>query len=347
MNISIVAKMHLGNIGKLKTNMENEEVRDQLLSGVWGDERMTLLHIACKFGNVEACRILLDNGAPIDALNANKCTPMHLAAFNGYANVLRLLKERGSRAHIDGMLTVHYDSVLHYAACAKTPKCINVLAEYLAQPGMETPNENGKMPIHCAIHGNLHANVRALANINPECVNLPDRLGVYPIHYAVCSGHKRIFKAILAASTATIDATDSNGFTAMHYAAMHNNYIAMRTLLHNKSRSLGIGHHHTGDRPLHCLARCGHHKTFVSMMWHHAKHVHERNAEGKTVLHLAVEHGHEEICVYLIKILPSLMSEVDAKGLTPLQYAVFSRNPVLVGHFVLGNRELIKTITSV
>ncbi len=58
----------------------------------------TPLHLACFFGHLEAARLLLDAGAPVDAVatNGTELRPLHGAAASRRAETVALLLERGA-----------------------------------------------------------------------------------------------------------------------------------------------------------------------------------------------------------------------------------------------------------
>ena len=56
----------------------------------------TALHFAASSGRHKLCQILLENGASLDAQNAEGESPLHLAARNGHHEILRLLVEFGA-----------------------------------------------------------------------------------------------------------------------------------------------------------------------------------------------------------------------------------------------------------
>jgi len=72
------------------------------------------LHVACDCGCIEAVRVLLDNGAALDA-RSRHCLyqPLHLACLNGHEDVARLLLERGADLRASNS---HGSEPLHVAA---------------------------------------------------------------------------------------------------------------------------------------------------------------------------------------------------------------------------------------
>jgi ankyrin repeat protein len=65
---------------------------------MWG---WTPLHEACRFGNAEVSRALVDHGANVNASQRNCCqwTPTHISAANRYLEIVKLLLERGADTH--------------------------------------------------------------------------------------------------------------------------------------------------------------------------------------------------------------------------------------------------------
>ncbi len=54
---------------------------------------MTPLHAACSHGSIECARLLLIHGADILAKDETQNTPLHMAAQEGHANIMKLLIE--------------------------------------------------------------------------------------------------------------------------------------------------------------------------------------------------------------------------------------------------------------
>jgi hypothetical protein len=55
----------------------------------------TMLHLAAASGNVRNCRVLIDAGANVNAVNSSGRSPLHLATLSGDLESLRLLLDRG------------------------------------------------------------------------------------------------------------------------------------------------------------------------------------------------------------------------------------------------------------
>ena len=74
------------------------------------DSSTTPLAWTALHGHVAAAKWLLDNGAEVNALNADGSTALHSAAFMGQAEVVRLMLERGAdpnARHPNGALPIH------------------------------------------------------------------------------------------------------------------------------------------------------------------------------------------------------------------------------------------------
>ena len=71
---------------------------------------MTPLHLAAKEGHAVVVRALLDGNAKVDAKNEDDMTPLHLAAKKGHAVVARMLLEKKADVNAedeDGVTPLH------------------------------------------------------------------------------------------------------------------------------------------------------------------------------------------------------------------------------------------------
>jgi ankyrin repeat protein len=106
------------------------------------------LGFAAFFGHEECARILLDNGADIDARAKNpaRVAPLHSAIAGGHHDIIRLLIERGAQVNIRQQ---HGFTPLHGAAAAGDADTLLVLLTAGADPFLSS--DDGKTPLDVAI----------------------------------------------------------------------------------------------------------------------------------------------------------------------------------------------------
>lgn len=134
-----------------------EEVRrlvnqDTWMKSVVDKDFSLLLHLAAESGNVEIVKILIDNGADINALTNLGDTPMDRAIIFNNINVVELLLEEGFEINksINGKTT---------------PLCVAVvfnklsIVEFLLKNGADATFKNkvGETPLHFAISASTTA----------------------------------------------------------------------------------------------------------------------------------------------------------------------------------------------
>lgn len=106
---------------------ENEQSDD--------DEAKRLqLHDATANGCVEAAKKLVAEGADVNAVNQDGCTPLHLAADRGFPLLVRILVEAGAdvnRQDSEGQ------TALHYAAICEFDQVCQQLLEAGADPSLK------------------------------------------------------------------------------------------------------------------------------------------------------------------------------------------------------------------
>jgi ankyrin repeat protein len=105
--LDIFEAASLGRIDRLR-----ELIRDAALVNSYSKDGFTALHFACFFGQPEAAKLLIDKGAPVDAVatNPTKVMPLHSAASARNLEAARLLLEHGAPVNVRqqaGWLPIH------------------------------------------------------------------------------------------------------------------------------------------------------------------------------------------------------------------------------------------------
>lgn len=133
----------VGAVGRLGAWLRSDPAR---LSH-YSSDGWTALHLACFFGQEDAARELLRQGAPVDAVSRNEManTPLHAAAAGGHAQICRTLLDRGApvNATQSGGWTA-----LHSAAGRGDEGLVDLLLERGADP--RAANDEGQTPAETA-----------------------------------------------------------------------------------------------------------------------------------------------------------------------------------------------------
>jgi ankyrin repeat protein len=137
-SIDIFEAASLGRNERLKQLLsENFDINSYSIDG------FTALHFACFFGQPEAARLLVENGADVDAVAANptKVMPLHSAASSSNLEAVRLLLENG--APVNARQQAGWVPV-HAAAQNGDRPLAELLLQYGADPTLA--NDQGKTP---------------------------------------------------------------------------------------------------------------------------------------------------------------------------------------------------------
>jgi ankyrin repeat protein len=143
-------------------------------------------------GEVERVERLIAESAALDGHSADGWTPLHLAAFFGYAKIAELLLAHG------------------------------------ADVTARSRNSNGNTPLHAALAGN-HKFVAGLLIGGGADVNAADAAGWRPLHLAAANNNLDAMKALVAQG-ADVHAANAQGQTPLSLAQEKNHREAAALL---------------------------------------------------------------------------------------------------------------------
>ena len=232
---------------KLKKELVNCKFKD-----------LTPLMLATHEGHIEIMKLLLTNGADINAQSEDGTTAVLVAAagkkenlaiflINNRASVLILDKNKRSLAHhasYAGMFSllskvlqkgcdpnlqdVEGDTALHDAIVKCHDKAVDLL---LARPTINlilTNNKDFNPLIFAALKQNNYATTKLLEKC-PDLVNKTKKDGSTALHVAAINDHREVAETLIT-KDADVDQKDNNGHTPIHLAC-HEGYFEMVELL--------------------------------------------------------------------------------------------------------------------
>ena len=204
------------------------------------DIGMTPLHHAARDGHADVVRALLDAGANIEARTEYGATPLGEAGgwAKGHADVVRLLLDAGADVDTrdEGGWTPLFHAVYFGAHMDMDVDVVRVLLDGGADANAW--HKDGFTPLHHAV-GQGHADVvRALLDGGADADAWDKRLGSTSLHDAAMVGHADVVRALLDAG-ANIEARDEDGNTPLYYASGRGHADVVRLLLDAGAKDSG------------------------------------------------------------------------------------------------------------
>jgi len=340
---------------------------EQALIRIRGSDGSTVLHYVIREGFANVAIWLLDRGSDINATNDRMQTALHVAAFVGDPDMVRLLLDRG--ANVD----VYAENLnpLQYAVCSGDKASVRLLLDGGADINARSPGENaswvtalhagicafrnnllpfllkngadananeggptGMTPMHLAARmGNVIA-VQALwthgANLSPR-----DGNGDTPLHHAVKFGRERSVAILLEIGVNCLELT-REGWTPMAMAVVSGKCDILKMLLEKGADRM------TEAQKVACLAQAAGRGKLSAM---HT--LFERGlpldmpllGQRRNALHIAALNGHEEMVKFLLR-RGALTTVPDIRGATALSLALGNGKTVVADLIRRAEREM-------
>uniref|UniRef100_A0A3Q3KLI6 Ankyrin repeat domain 6b n=1 Tax=Mastacembelus armatus TaxID=205130 RepID=A0A3Q3KLI6_9TELE len=248
------------------------------------------LLIASHKGQADNVVQLINKGAKVAVTKYGR-SPMHLAAYKGHIEVVRILLKAGCNLDIqdDGEQTA-----LHRAAMVGNSDVMSALiGEGCA---LDRQDKDGNTALHeVCWHGYsqcVKLLVKAGANIHAK-----NKAGNTALHLACQNGHAQSSKVLLLGGSRP-DSKNHGGDTCLHVAARYNHVTVIRILL---GAFCSVSEKNlAGDTPLHMAAALNHKKT-VRLLLEAGADSCICNNVNETALDQAREHNNPEVVLLLTK----------------------------------------------
>ncbi|MFH1831407.1 MAG: ankyrin repeat domain-containing protein [bacterium] len=301
------------------------EEKEKILSALMKNcNDLSLLFKAVFYGELKAVKFFVnEKKMDVNEKNQGKYTPLHLAAENGYLDIVKFLIEKGASINEKDNSG---NTPLHKAVARitdtgkdKGPASLDVV-KYLVDKGADinAKDNSGDTPLHLAAkNGDLDV-VKFLIEKSAtiEAENNKKRT---PLFLAVKANKSEIVN-FLTENGANVYAPDEDGLTPFLVALNQNKLPTIKLLVNKNNINKDIK---DGYTPLHVAAFQG--IDVVKYLVGNGAGINAKDNIDRTPLHCAAGYGTLDVVKYLVE----KSADIDAKtkeDKTPLDYAKDENN---------------------
>ncbi len=279
------------------------------------------LTLACRLGNKEEVKVLLDEGVDVNGIDWAETTPLHAATENNYIDIVHLLigssgSSQNEYPPVQLNRTADLDTrIKGETALEKAYELRHAeIFAILLQNGANQKTSDGMPLIHKACEEEQEDIVRCFTAARLGTSS--QYFGLTPLHVATRSGNKTIARLLLEAG-ADVNAEDSVGRSPL-FEACEQGEEELITLLLTFKASINQGDYF-GTTPLQIACKKGQLKAAILLLENGAD-PHKKNSNGRTALIEACSSQNRGVIDLLLG--RCIGSEATGNGLwTPLHEA--------------------------
>ncbi|KAI3468082.1 hypothetical protein Pfo_024745 [Paulownia fortunei] len=184
-------------------------------------------------------------------------------------------------------------------------------------------------PLHVAAMLGHIGFVKEIIRIKPQLTSEFNSLQSSPLHLASAKGHVDVVRALLSVDPRTCLVRDRNGLTPLHLAAIKGRVEVMKMMLQAKPDAAQLTVYR-GENILHLCVK--HYqlealKLLVKTIGD-PEFINSKDADGNTVLHLAVADKQVETISFLLTVAALEVNALNLNGMTAVDVLIQSRRDV-------------------
>ncbi len=282
-------------------------------------EKNSLLILAAKGGHYNIVEWLLKQNADVNDLNKDGCTALIEASRRGHLEIVELLVANENTSNED------INKALFVAAGSNQVRVV----EYLLSTGVniESRNQKGDTPLILAAKGGRLYMVNWLVNHGADVQAFNNDL-VSPFMAATISNHLEVVQ-FLAEKNADIDSFDIYGLTPLMLAVNLGHHEIVKWLvpeLRSRGQEVSLEYVNKDDATsLQIAVNNGRLEIAQVLVENHAK-LDVIDKYDNTLLHLAADNNHLDMVKWLIEKHNANIHAINSDGLTPFLIAVEEEN---------------------
>ena len=283
----------------------------------------TLLHWACKRGNVSLVRTLIqDHKADINAGDDENNTSLHVAALCGKKKVaLFLINEVGCDINIKGYLG---RSLLHSACIGGDVSLVQTLIRD-HKADINARDDENNTPLHvAALCGKKEVALFLINDVGSD-INIKGYLGWSLLHSACIGGNVSLVQTLIRDHKANINARDDENDTPLSVAALGGKKEVALFLINEVGCDINIKGY-LGRSLLHSACIGGDVSLVQTLIRDHKADINAKDDQNNTPLHMAAL----DVALFLINEVGCDINVKGYLGRSLLHYACYGGDVSLV-----------------
>lgn len=347
---------------------------------------MTILHIACKTGNLKICEFFIQMSEDPEILNqedTNGWNGLLYAACFGHTDIVKFLASQYRKVNLKSSQTnvnilhlaclgCHIETckyimrtfpeivhevdhegrtVAHYTARGGETKIMNeVLKRFRkTRKQFQRPSKGNRNPLHIAcLYGNVEM-CRKIISKFPFMLHETDDEGLHAVHYAAVGGHVKVMELLMEFLRDKIQdfcISATRDINILQMACVYGK-IKMWCFITEKFPKLISAQNTDGWTIIHDAARSGN-VAVLKILADDKKLDLDSITDSleRTALHIGCLYGKYEVCEFLVSKYPSMMNMKDVDGCRPVVLAAAGGNLDILKLLLENDSETPVTNTS-
>ena len=276
-------------------------------------------------------RLLLDNGAPVNAMTHSGYTPLHRAAEACFAEGVKMLLAHNADITVTDIFGLTPLRVLF----VETPYPEFYVIERSRQEGVACVllllnagadwrflDSRGNTLLHIAIMQGYEDVVAFLLSQGAPVLALNDK-GCIPLHMTY--GSERMIGMLLQAGCSVDEPNQTQSGDTLLHTAVADGDLGLISFLLSKGAAVNAVNDH-GETPLHLAVDEGE-EVILKMLLKYGANPVAVDGLGITPLHRAAKHGSLDVIAFLARIPKVDINSKDSHGWTALDSAVSGNQP--------------------
>ncbi|MEX0849115.1 MAG: ankyrin repeat domain-containing protein [Candidatus Dependentiae bacterium] len=297
----------------------NAQYKNEALKHLLPYKQIVLVAAAYN-GDVETVKAFVKFPGVDINVRHNGCTPLLIAAQEGYFDITKLLLDAGADKTL---VSKKHCTALHLAALHGRIK----IAELLIDQGidLEALSIDRHTPLSMAV---INDQLEMVTFLLSKGANLHFKTagGNTLLHLAIVLSFEQLSKYLVSTGI-DLKAQNAKGHTALHFAAQRDLIGIIELLVKERGVPVDIASD-SGVTSLHTAVHVGKLSAVKRLITLDAD-IHAKTSSGIVPLHIACSQGHLDIATYLLRNGAN-KDAIAHQGSTPLYFAVLEGHPHIV-----------------